>query len=157
MTGRPTTFVPSLRVNTPENKRLLIVLLLAGAMLVAPWLLDWPDRVARGMLAVSLTLIAVALLMVLQSRVRLNARAMATDLLTGFIEKDATPTFVTDVNPDPIKTAKSLRKIAELREKFAEQFPKKKQTYIPTRFRQGPAIKLFIGMMTYNRKQLISE
>ncbi|MBM5249485.1 hypothetical protein J7976_23370 [Vibrio parahaemolyticus] len=40
-------------------------------------------------------------------------------------------------NPDPIKTAKSLRKIAELREKFAEQFPKKKQTYIPTRFRQG--------------------
>ncbi|ETX67202.1 hypothetical protein D034_4273, partial [Vibrio parahaemolyticus Peru-288] len=35
-------------------------------------------------------------------------------------------------NPDPIKTAKSLRKIAELRDKFAEQFPKKKQTYIPT-------------------------
>ncbi|EGQ9308391.1 hypothetical protein F7U82_23445 [Vibrio parahaemolyticus] len=41
------------------------------------------------------------------------------------------------VNPDPTKTAKSLRKIEELREKFAEQFPKKKQTYIPTRFRQG--------------------
>ncbi|MDE4272781.1 ATP-binding protein [Phaeobacter gallaeciensis] len=98
MTGRPTSSVPSLRVNTPENKRLLIVLLLAGAMLVAPWALEWPDRVARGMLAVSLTLVAVALLMVLQSRVRLNARAMATDLLTGFIEKDATPTFVTDVD-----------------------------------------------------------
>ena len=33
MTGRPTSSVPSLRVNTPENKRLLIVLLLAGALL----------------------------------------------------------------------------------------------------------------------------
>ncbi|HHF2914694.1 hypothetical protein [Vibrio alginolyticus] len=40
-------------------------------------------------------------------------------------------------NPDPAKTANSLLKIAQLREKFAEQFPKKKQTYIPTRFRQG--------------------
>ncbi|EJG1897552.1 hypothetical protein BS048_RS12640 [Vibrio parahaemolyticus] len=41
------------------------------------------------------------------------------------------------INPDPAKTANSLHKIAQLREKFAEQFPKKKQTYIPTRFRQG--------------------
>ena len=40
-------------------------------------------------------------------------------------------------NPDPDKTAKSLRKIALLREKFAEQFPKKKRSYIPSRFRQG--------------------
>ncbi len=41
------------------------------------------------------------------------------------------------VNPDPNKTANSLRKIAQLRERFADQFPKKKRSYIPTRFRQG--------------------
>ncbi|NMS52415.1 hypothetical protein HKB18_01085, partial [Vibrio parahaemolyticus] len=32
------------------------------------------------------------------------------------------------INLDPAKTANSLNKIAQLREKFAEQFPKKKQT-----------------------------
>ncbi|HCE1745559.1 hypothetical protein P3719_04635 [Vibrio parahaemolyticus] len=47
------------------------------------------------------------------------------------------PDMVGCINPDPAKTANSLHKIAQLREKFAEQFPKKKQTYIPTRFRQG--------------------
>jgi two-component system cell cycle sensor histidine kinase/response regulator CckA len=96
MTGRPTSFVPSLRVASPEQKRLAVVGLLAFVLLVSPWLIAVPDWVARGLMAVSLTLVAVALLMVVQARVRLNARAMAADLLTGFIEKDATPTFVTD-------------------------------------------------------------
>ncbi|EPO0042238.1 hypothetical protein ACUFBV_003999 [Vibrio harveyi] len=41
------------------------------------------------------------------------------------------------INPDPNKTANSLLKVAELRQKFAEHFPKKAQTYIPARFRQG--------------------
>ncbi len=30
-------------------------------------------------------------------------------------------------NPDPNKTANSLRKVAELRRKFAEHFPKKRK------------------------------
>ncbi|MFH0287302.1 hypothetical protein ACGRSR_06575 [Vibrio owensii] len=41
------------------------------------------------------------------------------------------------INPDPSKTANSLRKIRELRERFADQFPKKTRSYIPARFRQG--------------------
>ena len=96
MTGRPTSSVPSLRVSSPETKRLALVVVLAMGLLLAPWVLTIPDWVARGLLAVALTLVAVALLMVFQTRMRLNARAMAADLLTGFIEKDATPTFVAD-------------------------------------------------------------
>jgi len=38
------------------------------------------------------------------------------------------------INPDPAKTANSLSKIAQLREKFAEQFPKRQQPRIPERF-----------------------
>jgi two-component system cell cycle sensor histidine kinase/response regulator CckA len=47
-------------------------------------------------MAISLTLAAVSLMMAFQARVRLKARAMATDLLTGFIAKDSSPSFVAD-------------------------------------------------------------
>lgn len=96
MPGRQETSVPELRVQAPEHARLAATLLLAVMLIGSPWLLPLPDWMGRGFVMVGLTLIAVALLMVVQSRLRLNARAMAAELLTGFIEKDATPSFVTD-------------------------------------------------------------
>ncbi|NIZ62776.1 hybrid sensor histidine kinase/response regulator [Sedimentitalea sp. CY04] len=96
MIGRPNAPVPDLRVSAPETARLVAIVLLAVMMCSASWLFGWPDWVARGLIAVGLTLVAVAFLMALQAKVRLRARAMATDLLTGFIEKDASPSFVAD-------------------------------------------------------------
>jgi len=96
MIGHPKKPVPDLRVSAPENARLAAMVLLAIIMCSASWLFGWPDWVARGLIAVGLTLVAVAIMMVVQARVRLRARAMATDLLTGFIENDASPSFVAD-------------------------------------------------------------
>lgn len=42
-------------------------------------------------------------------------------------------------NPDPQLTQKSIEWVSKLRAKFADQFPKPKQTRIPARFRGGVA------------------
>ncbi|KIC37546.1 ATP-binding response regulator [Leisingera sp. ANG-M7] len=96
MSGRLETSVPELRVYAPEHARLAATLLLALMLMAAPWILPLPHWMGRGFVMVGLTLTAVAALLVVQTRTRLNARAMAAELLTGFIEKDATPSFVTD-------------------------------------------------------------
>ncbi|PCJ04863.1 MAG: hybrid sensor histidine kinase/response regulator [Rhodobacteraceae bacterium] len=96
MIGRSNSPVPDLRVSAPENARLAATVLLAIIMCSASWVFGWPDWVERGLIAVGLTLVAVAGMMAAQARVRLRARAMATDLLTGFIDKDASPSFVAD-------------------------------------------------------------
>lgn len=96
MSGRQNSSVPMLRVYQPEHVRLAATLAFSIGLVVVPTLFSWPEWVMRGLLAVGLTLLAVALLMVFQARLRVNARAMAVELLTGFIEKDATPSFVTD-------------------------------------------------------------
>lgn len=96
MSGRQNSSVPMLRIYQPEHIRLAATLAFAVGLMVAPMLFSWPDWIMRGLLAVGLTLMAVAMLMVFQARLRMNARAMAVELLTGFIEKDATPSFVTD-------------------------------------------------------------
>ncbi|OBY27346.1 ATP-binding response regulator [Leisingera sp. JC1] len=96
MSGRLESSVPELRVYAPEHARLAATLLLAVMLMAAPWILPLPHWMGRGFVMVGLTLAAVAALLVVQTRTRLNARAMAAELLTGFIEKDATPSFVTD-------------------------------------------------------------
>mgnify|MGYP000368513635 CR=1 FL=1 len=96
MPGRQNSSVPALRIFHPEHLRLGATLALSSVLLVAPMFFTWPDWIMRGLTAVGLTLLAVALLMLVQARLRMNARAMAVELLTGFIEKDATPSFVTD-------------------------------------------------------------
>lgn len=96
MSGRQNSSVPALRIYHPEHLRLGATLLLSIGLMVVPSFFAWPDWIMRGLLTVGLTLLAVALLMLFQARLRINARAMAVELLTGFIEKDATPSFVTD-------------------------------------------------------------
>ena len=98
MIGRQSQNVPELRIAAPETARLVATLVLAAALFAASWVLSLPDWAARGLAAVSLTLLAVAGIMAIQTRVRLKARRMATDLLTGFIAKDSAPSFVADAD-----------------------------------------------------------
>ncbi len=96
MSGRQNSSVPALRIYHPEHLRLAATFALSFGLMLAPTLFSWPDWIMRGLMAVGLTLLAVALLLLFQARLRINARAMAVELLTGFFEKDATPSFVTD-------------------------------------------------------------
>ncbi|MBT8152410.1 response regulator [Epibacterium ulvae] len=96
MIGRPKTFVPELRVFSPEFSRLTATLVLSLFLIAAPFVLSFQEWVGRGLISVGLTLALVATLLMIKSRQQLRARGMATELLTGFIENDATPSFVTD-------------------------------------------------------------
>ncbi|NIZ12234.1 ATP-binding protein [Phaeobacter sp. HF9A] len=96
MIGRTSSFVPNLKVQTPEQARLAVTFCLALLLVACPWLLTLPDWIGRALIAVGLTLAGVAALVFVQSRSRLAAKTMASELLGGFIDKDATPSFVTD-------------------------------------------------------------
>ena len=96
MISRQATAVPDLRVTTPDTTRAAVVVLLGVGCLAAGILLDLPGLAARGLIAGGGTLILVAVLIVLRARMRMRARDLAAQILTGFIDKDATPSFVTD-------------------------------------------------------------
>ncbi|CUH82287.1 Blue-light-activated protein [Tritonibacter multivorans] len=98
MLGRPTSSVPSLKVQTPEQARLISILVLALVLVLASWLVEGPAWVMRAMAAVGLTLAAVTAIVALQARKQLTERAMVRDMLSGFIDNDATPSFVTDAD-----------------------------------------------------------
>ena len=96
MIGRATSIVPNLKVETPEQARLVATFVLSLLFVVLPWILPLPDWIGRALVAVGLTLGGVAALIFVQTRMRQGARAMASELLSGFIDKDASPSFVTD-------------------------------------------------------------
>ena len=75
MSGRLESSVPELRVYAPEHARLAATLLLAVMLMAAPLFLPLPHWMGRGFVMVGLTLAAVAVLLVVQTRMRLNARA----------------------------------------------------------------------------------
>ena len=82
MIGRPHSPVPDLRVSAPETARLAATVLLAVMMCSASWIFGWPDWVARGLIAVGLTLVAVAGMMAAQTRVRRGARGVSYTQVT---------------------------------------------------------------------------
>ncbi|WP_420002806.1 ATP-binding protein [Arenibacterium sp. LLYu02] len=96
MSGRPTSFAPSLKIQTPEQARLAATFLIALLLVASPAVLPMPDWISRALLAVGLTLAGVSAMIFVQTRIRQGARSMASELLTGFIDKDASPSFVTD-------------------------------------------------------------
>ncbi len=96
MIGRPTSIIPDPKGQSPEQVRLIVTLCLAGCLVLVPWLLPVPDWSARALIAVGLTLAGVAVIILYQTRLHNRARSMASELLTGFIDKDASPSFVTD-------------------------------------------------------------
>lgn len=85
-----------LRVSATELVRVGVAVLLGAGAVVAGMFAQVPELAARGLIAAGATLLVVALLIGLRSRVQIRARAMASQLLAGFIEKDAAPSFVTD-------------------------------------------------------------
>ena len=96
MIGRASSIVPDLKGRAPEQVRLVMTVCIAMMLIASPWILPVPEWAARALIAVGLTLGGVAVLILVQARVQGNARAMASALLTSFIEKDATPSFATD-------------------------------------------------------------
>lgn len=96
MFGRATSSVPTLKVHTPEQARLISILILALGLILASWLIEGPAWIMRAMGAVGLTLAAVTAIVALQARRHMTDRAMVRGMLNGFIEKDAAPSFVTD-------------------------------------------------------------
>ncbi len=96
MIGRQNSSVPDLRIFSPEYSRLMATAAVSALLLATPALMPLADWVGRGLSAVGLTLTLVSGFMVVQTRARQRTRAMASELLTSFIENDATPCFVTD-------------------------------------------------------------
>ena len=96
MTARQATPVFELHVTPPELARVGAVVVLGGACIAAGVLGQFPGLAARGLVAGGVTMMLVALLMLMRVRVQSRARYLASQMLTGFIEKDASPSFVTD-------------------------------------------------------------
>ncbi len=96
MIGRQASPLFELHVTSPESGRVVVAVLLGLVCLAAGVLMGFPDIFARGLIAVGVTLMLVALLLVLRARMQARARRLATGLLAGFIEKDAVPSFVAD-------------------------------------------------------------
>jgi two-component system, cell cycle sensor histidine kinase and response regulator CckA len=88
--------VIELRVTAPELARVAAAVVLGLGFVGLGVLAGFPDLAARGMIAAGVTLMLVALLMVLRARMQARARLLASQMLAGFIEKDAAPSFVTD-------------------------------------------------------------
>jgi two-component system cell cycle sensor histidine kinase/response regulator CckA len=96
VTSRQAISVPDLQVTSLDIIRVTGVVLLGGGSLVAGGIADFPELVTQGLIAAGLTLILVGILIVIRSLVRIRARDVAAQVLTGFIERDVTPSFVTD-------------------------------------------------------------
>ncbi|MHA6261943.1 two-component system sensor histidine kinase NtrB [Arenibacterium sp. CAU 1754] len=96
MFDQQNTIIPDLRVSPPEQTRLLAIVVLAVGMFVIAWLFLPAGLLSKVAVVIGLTLVLVAAGLVLRTRMQLRARDIATGLLGGFIEKDSTPSFVTD-------------------------------------------------------------
>ncbi len=79
----------------PAPARVVAVLVLAVAAAAAGTLLE-PGPPARVSMAAAATLLLTCAVLALRLWVMRRAAALTTDLLAGFIEKDAAPSFVTD-------------------------------------------------------------
>lgn len=96
MLSRQATFVPDLRPPVLLYGRVVAALVVGGCFFLSGMVLDVPGIVAQGLIAAGLTFVLVTLVLVSRAHIRARARNMAVDLLTGFIQKDAAPSFVTD-------------------------------------------------------------
>ena len=98
MISRQASPMFELRVSAPELARVVMAVFGGAGCLGLGVLAGLPDLAAHGLIAAGLTLMLVALFMVTRARVQTRARSLASQLLAGFIEKDAAPSFVTDVD-----------------------------------------------------------
>jgi two-component system cell cycle sensor histidine kinase/response regulator CckA len=95
---RQTSLIFDPTVEAPELVRVTLVVLVGAGCLATGLLFGFQELVARSLISGGATLLLVALLMALRTSVQGRARKMAAGLLTGFIEKDAVPSFVTDTD-----------------------------------------------------------
>lgn len=100
MISRAMSIKPYLRIPESFGVRFAAAMVLAAALCVAGWLFAPHGLAAQGTVAVGATIALVAIFMATHSRIGLGARRTAIDVLTGFIEKDASPSFVTNEEGD---------------------------------------------------------
>jgi two-component system cell cycle sensor histidine kinase/response regulator CckA len=94
--SRPSSFSPHLSAPPSNRARSAAIVLVAIAMGLAGYFLVPPGLVAQGLIAAGLTITCVVFVLGLRGRSRGDTRDAALDVLAGFIEKDASPSFVTD-------------------------------------------------------------
>ncbi len=93
--SRATSFMPYLRISEPRWARFAGAMVLAAALAIAGWQVAPYGLPARGLIAGGATIAVVALVLAARGRTGLGARRKAIEVLAGFIEKDATPSFIT--------------------------------------------------------------
>ncbi len=96
MISRPMSMRPNLPVPGPDSARYAAVLGLGGALFAIGWWLVPAGPGARGLVVAGGTLCLVAVLLLLRGRLDFGKSKAAVDALSGFIEKDASPSFVAD-------------------------------------------------------------
>lgn len=111
MISRATSFLPHLAISQPDWLRYAVALGLAVALALSGWLFAPPGLVSYGLIAAGLTLALVAGVLAIRGHIGQGAQGTAVAKLAQFIEKDASPSFVTDEEGEILtsNTAAGLR------------------------------------------------
>ncbi|WP_146345521.1 ATP-binding response regulator [Phaeobacter marinintestinus] len=111
MSGQIDPILPNLNVTAPPVARVAAVLVLAFALVLAA-LLAVPEEgiVMRALLAAAATLVLVSGFVMVRIRIARRGQDLARDLLAAFIDKDASPSFVTDGDGAILKRNAAARK-----------------------------------------------
>lgn len=96
MTIRQSSRLPEFGEIPPVQARLVAILMLAAACLGVSFLLTPQGLISDVFTAAGLTLICVTGLVSIHSRIQKQHRNAAMNSLSDFIDRDATPSFVTD-------------------------------------------------------------
>ncbi|WP_370462665.1 ATP-binding protein [Ruegeria sp. PrR005] len=88
-------------LSTPNGQRgagarIAVLLILAVTALGLAWFWEMPDFARKALIAAGASTILVTAWLALRLRRQRGVKGQVRDLLSGFIEKDATPSFVTD-------------------------------------------------------------
>ena len=98
MTTRPISVKNLFHVPMPEAPRVAAVLLLGLCLVAAGLLLAQPGLPQLGLVAAGITAALVSAGLGLRRAISRRGLDLANDMLEGFIEKDAVPSFVTDAD-----------------------------------------------------------
>lgn len=96
MSAFSASITPDLPEQSPSGARIVAVLLLASVLAATGIWGPFADVIDRVLIAAAGSMAVVALVLAIWGRRVMAARTMARDMLAGFIEKDANPSFVTD-------------------------------------------------------------
>ena len=88
--------VPDLRVDTPSLARVALAAIVSLSCIIAGFLGALPPFLAFALFAVGATGLLTVALVAIRLRIRLREQQVALGALSGFIERDTAPAFITD-------------------------------------------------------------